>query len=347
MAERAVLYDVHRALGAKFTDFSGFEMPLYYSSIVEEHLAVRRSVGLFDVSHMSKVFVEGDRAQETMGRVTTSDPSKLSYGRVKYTMILDESGKIIDDLTYLVLEDRYLLVPNAGKAKRIENWINEKSPGKAIDRSKEYLIFALQGPLAEKTLHYIYNKELPKRFRFIETELEGYETIISRTGYTGEDGFEFITNTKNKELFMKLIEAGREFGIKPCGLGARDSLRLEKCMPLAGNELEERTPIEANMEWVINWDHEFIGKNSLNRDVNELLVPLLLEDKGVPRHGYPIKDKKSKNIGMVTSGGFSPILEKGIALGYVEKEEAREGNEVYIDVRGKELKAKIIEGTFV
>ncbi len=346
MVERAVLYDAHEALGAKFTDFSGFEMPLYYSSIVEEHLAVRRAVGLFDVSHMSKVFVEGERDQETMSRVTTSDPSKLSYGRVKYTMILDEGGKIIDDLTYMVMKDRYLLVPNAGKAKRIESWINEKSPGKAIDRSKEYLIFALQGPLAEKTLLKLYSKDLPKRFRFIETELEGYETIVSRTGYTGEDGFEFIT--KNKELFMKLLESGKEFGIKPCGLGARDSLRLEKCMCLAGNELEGRTPIEANLEWVIDWDHEFIGKNSLNRDVKELLVPLLLEDKGVPRHGYPIKNNKNdKNIGVVTSGGFSPVLEKGIALGYVEKEEAIAGNEVYIDARGKELKAKIIKGTFV
>ncbi|MDY6985135.1 MAG: glycine cleavage system aminomethyltransferase GcvT [Candidatus Thermoplasmatota archaeon] len=346
MVERAVLYDAHEALGAKFTEFSGFEMPLYYSGIVEEHLAVRRAVGLFDVSHMSKVFVEGERAQETISRVTTSDPSKLSYGRVKYTMILDEGGKIIDDLTYMVMKDRYLLVPNAGKAKRIESWINEKSPGKAIDRSKEYLIFALQGPLAEKTLLKLYNKELPKRFRFIETELEGYETIVSRTGYTGEDGFEFIT--KNKELFMKLLESGKEFGIKPCGLGARDSLRLEKCMCLAGNELEGRTPIEANLEWVIDWDHEFIGKNSLNRDVKELLVPLLLEDKGVPRHGYPIKNNKNdKNIGVVTSGGFSPVLEKGIALGYVEKEEAIAGNEVYIDARGKELKAEIIKGTFV
>jgi aminomethyltransferase len=346
MAERAVLYDAHEALGAKFTEFSGFEMPLYYSSIVEEHLAVRKAVGLFDVSHMSKVFVEGERAQETISKVTISDPSKLSYGRVKYTMILDEGGKIIDDLTYMVLKDRYLLVPNAGKAKRIESWINEKSPGKAIDRSREYLIFALQGPLAEKTLRKLYNKELPKRFRFVETELEGYGTIISRTGYTGEDGFELITNTKNKELFMKLLDAGKEFGIKPCGLGARDSLRLEKCMPLAGNELEGRTPLEANMDWVIDWEHEFTGKESLTRNVKELLVPIVLEDKGVPRHGYTVK-KGEKDIGRVTSGGFSPILEKGIALGYLEKSEAFEGNEVYIDARGKEMKARVIKGAFV
>ncbi len=280
MAERAVLYDAHEALGAKFTEFSGFEMPLYYSSIVEEHLAVRKAVGLFDVSHMSKVFVEGERAQETMSR------------------------------------------------------------------SKEYLIFALQGPLAEKTLRKLYNKELPKRFRFIETELEGYGTIISRTGYTGEDGFELITNTKNKELFMKLLDAGKEFGIKPCGLGARDSLRLEKCMPLAGNELEGRTPLEANMDWVIDWEHEFTGKESLTRNVKELLVPIVLEDKGVPRHGYTVK-KGEKDIGRVTSGGFSPILEKGIALGYLEKSEAFEGNEVYIDARGKEMKARVIKGAFV
>jgi aminomethyltransferase len=344
MVERAVLYEAHESLGAKFTEFSGFEMPLYYSGIVEEHLAVRKAVGLFDVSHMSRVFVEGGRAQETMSRVTTSDPAKLSYGRVKYTMILYENGTIIDDLTYMVLKDRYFLVPNAGKAKRIESWINEKSAGRARDASKEYLIFALQGPLAEKTLRKLYAGELPKRFRFVETELDGQETTISRTGYTGEDGFEIFT--KDKGLFMKLLEAGKEFGIKPCGLGARDSLRLEKCMPLAGNELEGRTPLEANMEWAVDWNHEFIGKSALRRDVGELLVPMLLEEKGVPRHGYAVT-KCGRRIGTVTSGGFSPVIEKGIALGYVEKKETVEGNEVGIDVRGKELKARIIKGTFV
>jgi aminomethyltransferase len=348
MTERAFLYSVHEALGAKFTEFSGFEMPLYYSSIVEEHLAVRRAVGLFDVSHMSKVSVDGENAQDTVGLVTTSDPKKLSYGRVKYTMILDESGKIIDDLTYLVFKDHYLLVPNAGKAEKIERWVNDKSSGIAQNISRDYLIFALQGPLAERTLQKICYADLKglKRFRFVETEVSGVKAIVSRTGYTGEDGFEIIMQKDGRNVFMGLLEAGREFGIKPCGLGARDSLRLEKCMPLAGNELEGHNPLEANLEWAVDWGHDFIGKDKLKKDFPEILMQILLEENGIPRHGYAIT-KESRGIGHVTSGGFSPVLEKGIALGYIERAEAVEGNEVSIDARGKGLKAKVIKGPFV
>jgi len=351
MVKRTYLYDFHKRMGAKFTEFSGFEVPLYYTSIVEEHLAVRKSVGLFDVSHMSKVIVEGERRKETISRVTTANADILKPGRAKYSAALDYDGHIMDDFVFMVSEDRYFIVPNAGNGEKITRWIEKNGYSRVKNCTSDYLIFAVQGPFAQKTLQKLCDFDLSeiKRFRFKETEIDGIPLTISRTGYTGEDGFEIFPKIENygKDLILQIYEAGREFGIKLCGVGARDSLRLEKGMALSGHELANRNPLEANLEWIINWDHDFIGKDKLDKaKVKEFCVPIILEEKGIPRHGCLIK-KDGKEIGKVTSGGISPVLNRGISLGYVEREYAKEGEEVTVDVRGRGLKGRVTKVPFV
>lgn len=360
MALKSPLYDLHKELGARFTEFAGFEMPIQYSSIKDEHLAVRKSVGLFDVSHMSNVWITGEGAEELISLTTVEDASKILDGKSQYTTILRDNGTVIDDTIFMHLGSKFMMIPNAGMAEIVTKWLNEKAAehnicASAENVSREYVIIAVQGPKSRDTLQKLIDIDL-KTLGFFDcryAKLAGIECIISHTGYTGELGFELQITPTNKaeKVFKKILKAGEEFGIKPIGLGARDTLRLEKCFILAGNEFEGgRTPLEATMSWTINWDHDFIGKEALLKQKEkggyERLTSLLCIDRGIPRHGCEIQ-KDGKKVGKVTSGTLSPCLNIGIAMGYVKPEFREKDSVLEIIIRDKPVKAKVVKPPFV
>ena len=360
MVSKSPLYNIHKDLGAKFTEFAGFEMPIHFSSIKDEHLTVRRSVGLFDVSHMSNVWISGKDAEKLISLTTVEDASRIGDGLSQYTAILREDGTVIDDTIFMHLGEKYMIIPNAGMSTTVTKWLNDKAKehnldAKAEDVSRDFVILAIQGPKSRETLQKLTNTDLNtvKFFGCQYIDVAGVHCIISHTGYTGELGFELqITPTKEAEkLFLKLLDAGKEFNIKPIGLGARDTLRLEKCFILAGNEFEGgRTPLEAIMSWTINWDHAFIGKGALLKQKEqgdyERLTSLECIDKGIPRHGCEIR-KDGEKVGVVSSGTLSPCLNRGIAMGYVHPEFRDAGNILEIVVRNKSVKAKVVKAPFV
>jgi aminomethyltransferase len=360
MALKSPLYKIHEKLGAKFTEFAGFEMPIQYSSIRDEHLAVRKTVGLFDVSHMSNVWISGKDAMKLLNLTTVADATKVSEKQSQYTEILKEDGTIIDDTIFMNLGDKYMMIPNAGMNVIVTSWLNEqakkyKLDAKAEDVSRDFVILAIQGPKSRETLQKLTNTDLNlvKFFGCQYTKIAGVDCIISHTGYTGELGFELqITPPKKAEIvFNKILEAGKEFDIKPIGLGARDTLRLEKCFMLAGNEFHGgRTPLEATLGWTVNWDHDFIGKEALlkqkEKGTFERMTCLMCVDKGIPRHGCEIH-KEGRKVGIVTSGTLSPCLNVGIAMGYVHPDCRVEGAMLDIIVRDKPLKAKVVKPPFV
>ncbi len=360
MASKSPLYKIHEKLGAKFTEFAGFEMPIQYSSIREEHLAVRGSVGLFDVSHMSNVWISGKDAVKLLSLITVADAAKVGKNQSQYTEILKDDGTIIDDTIFMNLGDKYMMVPNAGMNTIAVKWLNDqvkkhKFSVKIEDASREFAILAVQGPKARDTLQKITNVDLNTIafFGCQYAEIASVSCIVSHTGYTGELGFELqITPAKNAEkVFSAILDAGKEFGIKPIGLGARDTLRLEKYLMLAGNEFHGgRTPLEATLGWTVNWDHDFIGKEALlkqkEKGTFDRMTCLLCVDKGIPRHGCEIQ-KDGKKIGIVTSGTLSPCLNVGIAMGYVHPDLRAEGTILDIIVRDKPLKAKVVKPPFV
>jgi aminomethyltransferase len=354
------LYELQKRLGAKFTEFAGFEMPLYYSSIIEEHLAVRRKVGIFDVSHMGNVVVEGKDAEQLLSLTSVADVGKLSPKRSVYTVFLRENGTIIDDLIiYSIGENSYVFIPNAGQNKVVVPWLQKHSKKRKLklkikDVTLDWLILAIQGPLALEAMQRItdYKLEEFKPFDCLTLKITGMPIICSRTGYTGEDGFELqYPTTKDGKVFKSVLEAGKEFGILPCGLGARDSLRLEKGFALAPNEFAGgRTPLEAGLSWLINWDHEFIGKNTLQEQKEageyERLVYLRCEERCVPRHGCEVVENR-KIIGKVSSGGLSPCLKKGIAMAYVKPTYKEIGRGLDILIHQKPFEAEVIKPPFV
>ncbi|HDQ16088.1 MAG TPA: glycine cleavage system aminomethyltransferase GcvT [Bacteroidetes bacterium] len=360
MALKSPLYNLHRELGARFTEFAGFEMPIQYTSIRDEHLTVRKTVGIFDVSHMSNVWITGEGAEKLISLSTVEDASRIADGKSQYTAILKEDGTIIDDTIFMHLGEKYMMIPNAGMADIVTKWLNDKAAeydicAKAENVSTEYVIIAVQGPKARDTLQKLTKIDLNTVgfFACQYIEIAGVNCIISHTGYTGELGFELQINPTSvaEKVFRKILEAGKEFGIKPIGLGARDTLRLEKCFILAGNEFEGgRTPLEATMSWTINWNHDFIGKKALLKQKEkgdyERLTCLLCTDKGIPRHGCEIR-KDGKNVGMVTSGTLSPCLNTGIAMGYIKPEFREKDTILEIIVRDKPVKAKVVKPPFV
>jgi len=360
MALKSPLYKIHEKLGAKFTEFAGFEMPIQYSSIRDEHLAVRKTVGLFDVSHMSNVWISGKDAMKLLSLITVADSSKVGEKQSQYTEILKEDGTIIDDTIFMNLGDKYMMIPNAGMNVIVTNWLNEQAKkyklnAKAEDVSRDFVILAIQGPKSRETLQKLTNTDLNsvKFFGCQHTKIGGVDCIISHTGYTGELGFELqITPSKKAEIvFNKILDAGKEFDIKPIGLGARDTLRLEKCFMLAGNEFHGgRTPLEATLGWTVNWDHDFIGKEALlkqkEKGTFERMTCLMCVDKGIPRHGCEIH-KDGRKVGIVTSGTLSPCLNVGIAMGYVHPDCRAEGTMLDIIVRDKPLKANVVKPPFV
>jgi aminomethyltransferase len=360
MALKSPLNDIHIKNGAKFTEFSGFKMPIQFSSIKDEHLTVRNTVGLFDVSHMSNVWIIGRGAEKLITFTTLEDASKIKDGMSQYTAILREDGTIIDDTIFMHLGDKYMIMPNAGMAEIITKWLNKKAEeykifAKAENVSSDYAIFAVQGPKSRETLQKLTDVDL-KTVGFFECryiDIDGVECIISHTGYTGELGFELQITPAEKSviLFNKILEAGKEFNIKPIGLGARDTLRIEKCFLLAGNEFQDgRTPLEALMSWAINWDHDFIGKNALLKQKEKgnyhRLTCLECTGKGIPRNGCKVK-KEGKIVGIVTSGTLSPCLNKGIAMAYIDPDFREKDSILDIIIRNNPFEAKVIKPPFV
>ncbi|MEM0007448.1 MAG: glycine cleavage system aminomethyltransferase GcvT [Candidatus Bathyarchaeia archaeon] len=358
------LYEIHKKT-AKMTEFAGFEMPLWYKGITEEHLAVRNSVGIFDVSHMGRVIITGKDAASFLNYVITNDVTALTPNSALYSVMCNENGGIIDDFVVSRLEEeKFLLVPNATNREKDFNWLVKKAEGfnvKIEDVSDKAAMFAVQGPNAEKTLQKICTADLSKieRFKCAPAKLAEVDVFLSRTGYTGEDGFEvYVWNAPLDKpdnaikVWNAILEAGKPYGIEPCGLGARDTLRLEVGLCLYGNDIDENTtPLEARLGFVVKFQKDsFIGKNALLKQKEEGVkrrrVGLQMIEQGIPRQGFKVYNEKSENIGQVTSGTFSPLLKCGIAMAYIQTQYAQEGNVVNIEIRGKMAKAKIVPFPF-
>ena len=357
------LYNFHKQ-NAKMTLFAGFEMPLWYKGIIPEHLAVRNSVGIFDITHMGRAIITGPEAEKFLNYVSTNDVSKLTPLSAQYSTLCNEKGGIKDDFVVSRLEkDSFLMVYNASNRAKDYEWLTlhaKKFNVKVENASDNIAMFAVQGPKAEETLQKISTEDLSQigRFKCGWTKLANIEVFLSRTGYTGEDGFEiFVWNSpisnpeKAVKVWNSILEAGREFGIQPCGLGARDTLRLEAGMCLYGNDInEDITPLEARISFVVKFDKdEFIGKEALLRQkeggLKRRRIGIKMLERGIPRRGYGIY-KNGEKIGEITSGTFSPFLEKGIGMGYVKIEYDNEGEKVTVNIRGKQLKAEIIKLPF-
>lgn len=350
---------VHKKLGAKMVEFAGFEMPIQYSSIIAEHKAVRNSVGVFDVSHMGEVFVTGKEAEKFVQYITVNDASKLISGRVQYSAMCYPDGGIVDDLlVYKFSDEQFLLVINASNIDKDFKWMNENNNFKVelSNKSDEYSLLAVQGPNSLKTIQKLTDTEINlEYYHFTSMNLAGIEMILSRTGYTGELGFELYFKGNQKiaeEIWNKIFEAGKEFNIQPAGLASRDSLRLEMGFCLYGNDIDQTTnPLEAGLGWITKLNKpEFIGQQAIlkvkEEGIKRKLVALTSDQKTFPRHGYSIS-KDGKIIGHITSGTVSPVTEKPIALGYVEKVHGEIGSKVNFLIRDKEIPAEVVKLPFV
>ena len=350
---------IHKQLGAKMVEFAGFEMPIQYSSIIAEHKAVRNSVGVFDVSHMGEIFITGDKALDFVQHITINDASKLFPGRVQYSAMCYPDGGIVDDLlVYKISETEFLLVVNASNIEKDYRWMKENNKfGVSIkDRSDEYSLLAVQGPHSADVIQKLVSDELNlEYYHFMNGKIAGVDMIISRTGYTGEIGYELYLKgdeSTAEKVWNEIFSAGKEFDIQPVGLAARDSLRLEMGYCLYGNDIDQTTnPIEAGLGWVTKLDkQEFIGKDVILKakqdGTKRKLVAMISDEKTFPRHGYEII-ADSKKVGVITSGTVSPVLEKPIALGYVDKPFNSQGSEVAFKIRDKEFPARITKLPFV
>ncbi len=353
---RTPLWAAHRGLGARMVDFAGWEMPVYYSGILEEHRAVRTRAGLFDVSHMGEVEVRGPKALEACQRLVSNDASKLVTGGAQYSVLCLPSGGVVDDVIYYRLApDRYFFCVNASNEEKDFAWIREQCrAADVVNRSVEFALLALQGPRAAEILQPLTALELAKlgSFRAAEASIAGIATLVSHTGYTGEDGFELYVDPAHAEsLWNEILSAGAGHGIAPVGLGARDTLRLEKALMLYGNELDETTsPLEAGLGWVVKLDKgDFVGRDALARQKAEglrrRLVGVEMDGGAPPRHGYRLL-AAGRPVGVVTSGTKSPTLGKGIALGYVESGLSAVGTGLDVEIRGRLHPAKIVRLPF-
>ena len=355
MAKKTPLYEAHKKLGAKIVDFAGFFMPLQYESITKEHVWVRTHAGVFDVSHMGEIEVHGERALEFVSYVTSNDPSKLDVYQVQYSAFPTEKGTVVDDLLVYRLEDYYLLVVNASNIEKDYNWLLEhkfESGVEIINRSEEVAELALQGPMSEEILQKYTDIDLSKMKYYWSArgKVMGKEALVSRTGYTGEDGFEiYLSPDDVEEVFLRLLE---EENVKPAGLGARDTLRLEMGYCLYGNDIDETTNLlEAGLGWITKLNKDkFIGKEALlkikEQGVTRKRVGFEpVEAKAIPRHGYRIFDD-DREIGIVTSGTFSPSLKRGIGMGYVLTEYSKPGSKISVDIRGKKVEAQVVKLPF-
>lgn len=354
------LNDLHVSLGAKMIEFAGYNMPVLYNNLIQEHLAVRNSVGVFDVSHMGEFMLTGEKALDLIQLVTSNDASKLSDGKVQYSCLPNDKGGIVDDLlVYRKSADTYLLVVNASNIEKDWNWISKHNTFGVDMRniSDELSLLAVQGPNALKVIQKLTNTDLPamEYYTFTTGTVAGCENvIISNTGYTGAGGFELYVNNKDaRKLWDALFEAGKEFNIMPCGLGARDTLRLEKGFCLYGNDINDETsPIEAGLGWITKFTKNFIHSDyhkaiKENGAAKKLVGFEMLERGGIPRQHHIIKDAAGNAIGEVTSGTQSPSLSKAIGMGYVAAAFSKPDTEIFIEIRDKAIKAKVVKVPFL
>jgi len=356
--KKTPLYDVHVDLGAKIVDYHGFLMPLEYSSIISEHKRVRNSAGLFDISHMGEIVIEGEGATELVQKIITNDIDVLPDYKAAYSPICDEEGGIIDDiLVFKYNFDKFMLVVNCGNTKKVNKWINNlKTDNVNInDVSDGISLLAVQGPKSEEIMRLVSGDECAglSRFQFKEITVGEMQLTVSRTGYTGEDGFEiFVDNSHCVDLWSMLLEKGKDMDLKPAGLGARDTLRLEAGYLLYGNDIDEFiTPLEAGIGWTVKFDKtDFIGKESLSRlkkyGLKRMFVAFKMRDKGIPRTDNEITHLNNV-VGKVTSGTFSPSLEIGIGFGYVLTRFAEQKSQINIKIRGTDYPALIVDTPFI
>ena len=350
----------HIALGAKMHEFAGYNMPIEYSGIIDEHLTVCNAVGVFDVSHMGEFWVKGPQALAFLQKVTSNNVAALVPGKIQYTCFPNEEGGIVDDLlVYCYEPEKYLLVVNAANIEKDWNWcVSHNTEGAELENSSDNMAqLAVQGPKAILALQKLTDIDLSAipYYTFTVGRFAGKENvIISNTGYTGAGGFELYFYPDAAEAIWKAVfEAGEEFGIKPVGLGARDTLRLEMGFCLYGNDLDDKTsPIEAGLGWITKFveGKDFVNRPMLEKQkaegVTRKLVGFEMVDRGIPRHGYEIADAEGNVIGVVTSGTMSPVLKKGIGMGYVKPEFAKAGTDIFIKVRNKNLKAQVVKAPF-
>ena len=354
--------DIHIALGAKMHEFAGYNMPIEYSGIIDEHLTVCNAVGVFDVSHMGEIWVKGPRAQAFLQRMMSNDVASLEIGKAQYSAIINNLGGIVDDIiVYHYEPEKYMLVVNASNLEKDWKWFVDNNQEKAeLENSSDNIAqLAIQGPKALATLQKLTKVDLTKipYYSFVIGSLEGSglnNVIISNTGYTGAGGFEiYFYPQYGVDIWNAIFEAGKEFGIKPIGLGARDTLRLEMGFCLYGNDLDDTTtPIEAGLGWITKFTEgrNFTARPILEKQkkegVSRKLCGFQMIDKGIPRHGYDIVNENDEKIGIVTSGTMSPTSKIGVGLGYLKPECAALGTQIFIKVRDKKLKAEVVKPPF-
>lgn len=351
----------HVGLGAKMAEFAGYNMPISYSGINDEHATVRKNAGVFDVSHMGEFIFKGENALDLIQRVTTNDASKLNAGKAQYSCLTNENGGIVDDLIIYCIEENnvYMLVVNASNIEKDWNWIS-KFNDKNVEMhniSEKTCLLAIQGPNATKILQPLTEMDIMnlKYYTFVKGVFAGVENVlVSATGYTGSGGVEIYFEDKGNDaekIWDAIFEAGASQGIKPIGLGARDTLRLEMGYCLYGNDIDDTTnPLEAGLGWITKFTKQFTAREILDKQKSEgiarKLVGFEMVDKGIPRHGYDIVDDEGENIGVVTSGTQAPSLGKAIALGYVKKEFSSIDSTINVKIRDRQLKARIVKFPF-
>ena len=356
--KNTALTHIHEALGAKLVPFAGFNMPVSYEGVNAEHETVRSAVGVFDVSHMGEFLLSGENALTLIQKVTSNDASTLEIGKAQYSYLPNETGGIVDDLiVYRIKENQYLLVVNASNIEKDWNWISQYNDlgVEMKNLSDDYSLLAIQGPKAVEAMQSLTSVDLSsiKYYHFEVADFAGIDyVIISATGYTGSGGFEiYCKNNEVEHIWNKVFEAGKEFGIKPVGLAARDTLRLEMGYCLYGNDINDSTsPLEAGLGWVTKFNKEFTNSKNLLAQkevgVTKKLVGFEMTERGIPRHDYEIVDSNGQKIGIVTSGTMSPNLGIGIGMGYVTVENAAIDTEIYINIRNKKIAAKVVKMPF-
>ncbi|HEY0896025.1 MAG TPA: glycine cleavage system aminomethyltransferase GcvT [Sphingobacteriaceae bacterium] len=356
--KNTALTEVHKSLGAKMVPFAGYNMPVQYEGINAEHETVRKSVGVFDVSHMGEFILKGENALELIQKVTSNDASKLFDGKVQYSCLPNEQGGIVDDLLVYRIDDKtYMLVVNASNIQKDWDWISKYNTFgvEMKDISDQTSLLAVQGPKAAEALQSLTDIDLGSMeyYTFKKGKFAGFDNVlVSATGYTGAGGFElYFDNAHAEEIWKKVFEAGAPYGIKPIGLGARDTLRLEMGFCLYGNDIDDSTsPLEAGLGWITKFSKDFVNctnlENQKKAGVERKLVGFEMIDRGIPRHDYEITDAEGAAIGKVTSGTQAPSLQKAIGLGYVQTPFAKEGTEIFIKIRDNKVKAKVVKFPF-
>ena len=357
--KRTVLYEAHKALNAQFVEFAGWEMPISYSGVLEEHKAVRTAAGLFDVSHMGRIQVDGQGAKGFLQHLSTANINSLRAGQACYTLFCNKQGGVIDDLIiYKLKRASFLVCVNAANRDKCLNWINANVPDfqnvSIVDLGDSIAQIAIQGPKSLEILQELTDVDLStvKLKNFVEGRLGGMDSYIARTGFTGERGYEiFLPAMIAPGIWDSILKKGEEYGIKPAGLGCRDTLRLEMGYPLYGNDMDDKTtPVEASLDKAVDFEKgDFIGRDAIlqkkEKGIERKLVGFELLQKGVPRHGCRIYSN-GKTLGVVTSGNFSPTLKKGIGMGFVLPQYSAPGTEILIDIRGKAAVAVVAETPF-